>query len=143
MPKAPKNRYIPRSDKKPRSSENVDALIGTNFQWKIDRDFIDIEHEEWGWVDFSFRDFISVVFRRFCDFETMTWQEITKRTSCHPMPITEICSRAQVRITQLHPDVDILHQLDTSELGRVWGWRDRSMFYLIWYDPKHTVCPFK
>jgi hypothetical protein len=40
-------------------------------------------------------------------------------------------------------DIDILYQVDISEFGRVFGYRDRMLFYLIWHDPNHTVCPFK
>lgn len=139
-PKA-RRRYNPTSSNKPRVFEDVDALEGKNFTWAIHKNYIDIRHDEWGWDNIKFREFVKIIVRRLNDLETMAWQEITKRTSCHPMPVQNICSKAQSRINELFKDIDTLHQIDVSEFGRVWGFRDRSMFYLIWYDPDHTVCP--
>jgi hypothetical protein len=134
-------RYIPTHKKTPRVFEDVDALESKNFAWKVHMNYIDITHDVWGWGNLGFREFVRTIVHRLNNFETMTWQEITNRKSCHPMPIKNICSKAQSRINELHGDIDTLHQVDVSELGRVWGFRDRLTFYLIWYDPDHTVCP--
>lgn len=143
MRKRAKRSSNPASAKRPRSVEDVDALEGRNFNWKIHKNYIDLEHEEWGWGNTSFREFVTTIVYRLTSYETMAWQEITKRTSCHPMPIQDICERAQTRIRETIMDIDTLHQVDVTELGRVWGFRVRETFYLIWYDPYHTVCPFK
>lgn len=145
MPKSKKavNRLNPKLAKIPRTYEDVAASESQNFTWKIHKNYIDIGHDEWGWNNFGFRDFVTIILRRFHDYETMTWQQICLRPSFHPKPINEISTQAQSRIMQLFNDIDTLHQLDVSEFGRVWGYRKRGTFYLIWYDPKHTVCPFK
>lgn len=40
-------------------------------------------------------------------------------------------------------DLDCLWELRVSGLERIWGHRDGHVFYPIWWDPFHQVCPSK
>jgi len=133
----------PSTERKPRVPTEINALDEGSFRWRVNRNYIDLDHKEWGWDKLNIQDFFVILIDRFHDYETMTWQEIGNRKSCHPILVQSICGKAQSRLQKMQRDIDILYQVDIGEFGRVFGYRDRMLFYLIWHDPNHTVCPFR
>jgi len=142
MSKRTRTSHVPKIGKIPRKVEDVESLAFKNFRWKINKHYMDLYHEEWGWDKLGILDFFDIIIDRFNDYETMTWQDISKRKNCHPMPVQDICGKAQSRLWDMQKDIDMLYQVDISEIGRIFGYRERALFYLIWHDPAHTVCPF-
>jgi len=72
----------------------------------------------------------------------MKWGELYGRrdSSNHPMPIEKIERGAQKRLQELgRQQFDSLFQINVRGKIRIWGIRDRAFFYLLWYDPNHTV----
>jgi hypothetical protein len=75
----------------------------------------------------------------------MTWSEL-QRAGQHP-PVTEIDIGAfdrdgQTRLGEIfEDDVASLWELHLGGLPRLWGIRDRDMYYFVWWDPNHLVCP--
>lgn len=48
------------------------------------------------------------------------------------------------RLTELTlDDRDEISRLRISNLGRLYGFRERERFYALWWDPKHRVWPSK
>lgn len=133
----------PLRRKAPHIAENVDALATLTFKWRMSEPYIDYDHEEWGWGQVEIRQFFQYLLPRLQDYETMTWNEITQRTSCHPIGVSRICSAAKRRLQEIHPDIDTLHQIDMRQPCRLWGYRDRQTLYIIWHDPNHSVYPLK
>lgn len=131
----------PSSNKVPRTIDDIGTLDQTFFKWRVKSNYIDFEHPEWGWSNLSLEDFFGLPLNRLHEYEKMEWQEVLKRNSCHPLPIDKIVSRAQDRLLEKSLEIELLHQVDFSELGRIWGHKIGQYFYLIWYDPKHTVYP--
>jgi hypothetical protein len=83
-------------------------------------------------------------------FETMTWSEIEKKVGPHgtrhnhPMPVSDICPDARKRLRELVlDDFDTLYSLRITGERRLWGIRDNEAFYILWWDPHHSVCPVK
>lgn len=139
--KRAKAKYQPSIKKTAHIAENVDGLRQLNFKWRVDDRYIDYDHEKWGWGKVTIQKFFKELLHRLQDYETMTWDEILRRNSCHDMEVSELCGEAQRRLLQIHPDVDTLHQLAMKQPCRLWGYRDRQVLYLIWHDPNHTVYP--
>jgi len=55
-----------------------------------------------------------------------------------------LCSEANKRLAKIElDDLDCLWELRVSGLERIWGHRDGHVFYPIWWDPLHEVCPSK
>jgi hypothetical protein len=76
----------------------------------------------------------------------MTWAEINHpNTGCHPIPIKELCSEAQKRLSQIEliATEEELFSLRLSGRERLWGIRERHIFKILWWDPKHEVYPVK
>ena len=136
-----KSSYQPSSTKAVHIVENVDGLRHLNFRWRVDDRYIDYDHEEWGWGKVTIQEFFKELLNRLQDYETMTWNEVLRRDSCHDMEASKLSPAAQRRLLQILPDIDTLHQLDMKHPCRLWGYRDRQILYLIWHDPKHTVYP--
>jgi hypothetical protein len=53
-----------------------------------------------------------------------------------------LCPEARKRLEELElDDLDALWELRVSGRERIWGHRDANVFYPIWWDPRHEVCP--
>lgn len=77
-------------------------------------------------------------------FESMTLAEIfiqgKKRN--HGVELGKLCHDAQRRLRELgYDDLDELYTLRLSGPERIWGIRDCNVFTLLWWDPRHQVCP--
>jgi hypothetical protein len=140
-PKKAKSSFQPKLQKVPRIAENVDSLNSLTFKWRAVARYIDYNHEEWGWGQVTIQEFFQNLLPRLQSYETMTWNDMFQRKSCHSMEVNKICGKAQQRISKMLPDIDTLHQIDMNQLCRLWGYRDRQILYLIWHDPHHTVYP--
>ncbi len=79
---------------------------------------------------------------KLCQYEQKRWKDIDNRRSDHPIPVHRIPKEAQDRLLELSlDDYDELYRLRLGGAKRLWGIRDHECFYILWWDPKHTVCP--
>jgi hypothetical protein len=75
-------------------------------------------------------------------FEAMTWAELeADRKKHHSVPVAKFIKLARDRIDDIGLDVDELFRFRLTGLQRLWGIRDRDRFKIIWWDPKHEICP--
>jgi len=138
--KKPRVNREPRVEKKPRTIEDVSSIGKTYFRWRANNKYVDYDHREWGWGHLTCRDFFQILIERLHDYEQTTWDDLAHRQSCHPMPVENIEPDAQERLYEVcNGEIDSLYQIDISPRCRLWGYRDRKSFYLIWHDPNHTV----
>jgi hypothetical protein len=140
MTKKPHFGKNPQTQKLPRSIEDVSS-IGTHFfRWRVNNKYVDYDDLDWGWGKLTCKDFFNILVERLHSYEQITWADLEKRRSCHPMPIEKIEPKAQKRLNVICGDeIDSLYQVDINPHCRLWGYRDRTIFYLIWHDPKHSV----
>jgi len=71
--------------------------------------------------------------------EQLGWQGVFQHSGLKP----EIHKQEQLRFklpVDLSPDVDI-YSFRFSEKGRIFGYRIKNVFYLIWFDRNHDVYP--
>lgn len=85
--------------------------------------------------------------------EKRTWKEIRhdmaggrrRRGEKHKfIPLSSLCKDAQDRLVALElDDQDQLFRFRLSGMERLWGvlLPDDHMFYLLWWDGEHKVCP--
>ncbi|MGD9736426.1 MAG: hypothetical protein AB7V58_12610 [Solirubrobacterales bacterium] len=58
--------------------------------------------------------------------------------------IDSLCPEAKKRLTEIElDDLDALWELHVTGLERIWGHRVGHVFYPVWWDPLHEVCPSK
>jgi hypothetical protein len=134
----------PPSDfKKPRIPLESEKWGEKLFRWRVNDNYVDMDDEEWGWGRVTINEFFLILKSALQKYEEMTWNDVLKRKSCHPLPIHEACPKAKRRFLEICPDVDTLHQVDYSELGRIWGVKKGEYLHIVWCDNEHTVCPLK
>lgn len=139
--KRPKYKENPSMGKKPSIVEDVDALEGKNFKWKVTSKWIDYDEDEWGWGNVPMKRFFNKCLSRLQHYEGQTWAKIKEERNCHPVALRDIVPRAQKRITTNHDDMSDLYQVKADGKCRLFGYKDRQIFYLIWHDKDHTVYP--
>lgn len=75
------------------------------------------------------------------NFETMTLGQILGRNH-HRVSVELLCKDARDRLEALHlDDVEELLSLRLTGIERVWGILEHNIIILLWWDPKHLVCP--
>ena len=137
-----KNKSLhPYPRKSPWKTQDPAIYEDKYFRWRVISKYIDYEDEEWGWGKIDIRHFFQRLLPRLHEYETMTWSELFNRQSCHAWDVNDIPGNAQRKLQGKYPEHDTFHQIDMEKPCRLLGFRDRQMFYLIWHDPNHTICP--
>ncbi len=86
----------------------------------------------------------------FCDVATRlnqysnrTWGDILgDPTRDHPSEPSRLCTEAQQRLIELgFDDVSEVLRFRFDGTQRLWGFRDRQYFVVLWWDPDHQVYP--
>lgn len=95
----------------------------------------------WGWLNIQSKDILVSIMEKLGNFESMTWGEIDRNRHNHPMPFDEIPKEARERLKERELDDQELYSFHLSAKKRIWGKREREAFYIIWWDPEHTVYP--
>lgn len=58
--------------------------------------------------------------------------------------LSALCPEARKRLREIElDDQDCLWELHVNGLERIWGIRFGHVFYPVWWDPLHEVCPSK
>jgi hypothetical protein len=95
----------------------------------------------WGWGAVSGGELITLQ-QRLAGYEQSTWGAIEQMKGCHPMAPSDVCDEAQQRLSEIGRDtIDSLFQLRVTTAGRLWGVRDQNVYWVLWWDPEHTVYP--
>ncbi|WP_329220603.1 hypothetical protein [Streptomyces microflavus] len=116
---------------------------------------LDREHAgSWSWeiTDVTLLKIITLL----SDMERLTWREIRqqqtggnrRRGAKHkPIPRDHLCKEAQERLEELQlDDFEELFRFRTGNMERLWGvlsGDNPKVFYPIWWDADHLVCPTK
>jgi hypothetical protein len=133
-PKIPRAQNTPLETKTPRA----DALPSYDYpEFKVEQMDLD---GPWGWKRFE-SHYIQDLMQRFFESQKITWQDTIKNGS-HFVNISKLIPEAQKRLTQIKKDdLDELFSFRVSGKKRVWGIREGRLFWILWWDPNHEVCP--
>lgn len=128
----------PKTQKTP-TSITSQTTKDNNIVWDVSR--ID-DGGKWGWRRINCSFFFKEIWRKMRNFESTTWAEIEGDTH-HMIPVSRIIKSAQKRLQELgHDDQDSLASFHINGKQRLWAIRRSvNIFYLLWWDPKHEICP--
>jgi len=133
--KNPKKAFQPHPQMQPRAEQFPTGKIQWSFKL-FDRD------ASWGSEpgrNAPFRE----ISHRLKQYESMPWTQVLtqSRKRDHAMKVGDLCKHAQDRISQLRIDDDMLWRFRFSGTERLWGVRRGDVFFVVWWDPDHEVCP--
>lgn len=99
---------------------------------------------EWGLGNFMSHHG-KAVFEKLREWEKLSTGELFNMPGNKPIPVHKIVTRAQTRIKDLRREehADNLWELRLTGTQRFWGFRYGCLFYVLWWDPDHLVCPSK
>ena len=135
-----------RSEKKPfKQKDNSKDFYSKYPRWLFSR--CDFDHPKWGMACNSSN--LTKVFRYLSDLESQKWGEILtdksgrgKNTRSHEIDLTNLIKEAQVRAVDINVDeFDALCSISVGSRKRVWGYISDGLFYIIWFDMQHEICP--
>lgn len=136
--KQPATAVAPTGEKKPVPGPPVvdhpDARITFGLQL--------MDHDgPWSWANVSSEHIEKV--RDACKgWETLKVGEFLGRPGNKPIPMENLCKDAQGRLLEINLDqFDELWELRLGGKLRIWGLFHVNVFYLVWWDPEHEVCP--
>lgn len=97
----------------------------------------------WGWSSFQADHAVSLR-EKSAEWERLKHGELFGRGGNKRIPAQNLCREAQRRLVELKlDDYGHLWELHIKGKPRLWGLRTGHIFYPIWWDPEHTVCPSK
>lgn len=136
-----------------RSSKNPDSIMSDKITWCVTRSDI-VGSWTWGvgraW---SNDDWDHLIEPALAEFNNLSWAEALSQITGgkngrhrkhHDMDVGDLIEEAQDRWKKVG-----LEQYDTSfrfRLGgtrRLWGFRIKSHFHVVWWDPTHGIYPTK
>ncbi|MFF1635927.1 hypothetical protein [Leifsonia sp. NPDC058248] len=113
-----------------------------------------VDHEvtgDWSWT--IGQPQLMEIMSFLAQMEKRTWAEIrrdmaggnNRRDEKHKfIPVAHLCKEARDRLEEIElDDQDRLFRFRLGNLKRLWGviLPDDHMFYLLWWDENHKVCP--
>ena len=97
-----------------------------------------------GWIHLDPND-LDALLPRLRQWETMTWAEILAeggRKRNHLIDVSRCIPEAQQRLRDSGlDDQEQLLSLSVNSVARLIGVLDRATFRILWWDPKHQICP--
>jgi len=137
--KKAKVKFQPLSIKKPRTDPNNEPsrVLKKKPSWRFS--IVDVEGE-WGWGKIRDVKTLIDIKDKLKHIENNTWEEIGKNGS-HFVEVQKLCKKARNRLRELSlDDYDQLYSLRLSAKERIWGTIEQEVFYVLWWDPEHSVC---
>ncbi len=113
----------------------VNAKPSWRFGW-ADRD------GAWGW-NHATAAHLALIHEKLTNFESMTMNEIVgARKGSKAIPTEDLQPKARNRLVDLgRDDQTSVIELRLGDSERLFGIRDGSVVYLLWWDPHHDVFP--
>ncbi len=137
--KVPPPKKEPGNEKKPRS-RTPNPLPDGALKYR----FTLFDNYLWYAKDFRHPCFTTIA-DKLKSYEGTTWTDLTTRQrGDHTVDIGGLCAKAQKQLQKLKlDDHDQLWSLRLTGQIRLWGVRMEGVFYVLWWDPEHAVCPSK
>lgn len=138
--KKPKLGVDPSLNKGPKFASNPELYYDQKPSWRISK----IELTDcYGWHVLDLKQ-IGYIKAKLSNFETMTWREILveSRKQNHLVEVSKLSADANRRLVETQQDdIDQLLSLRLTGKQRVWGVLHQGACHLLWWDPRHQVCP--
>lgn len=127
-----------RPSKSPAIAPSYESPLQLRPAWRIE---LLEKNGPYGWETIKGVLLWNTILPKLQNFETMTWGEILGSQN-HEVQVSSLCSEAQKRLKMLKlDDIEHLVSLRLSGKMRIWGLKKHRVLRILWWDPKHQVCP--
>ena len=88
--------------------------------------------------------------KKLSSYEKMSWAEIdgtsksgtdSKGSRNHFISVNDMIKQARTRLDKLHLTFEEYYSIALTGKERLWGILSDGIFYILWYDQNHEVCP--
>lgn len=120
-----------------------DGWYHDNFRWSqrsMDHEFAG----DWDW-NLTSKE-ARLILSTLEEMSEKTWAEISKETAgakrrakAHSQSIDDIVSAARARLPELQLEVEELYRIRIGYSERLWGYRKRGCFHVLWFDRDHKI----
>ena len=135
--------FKPKSDRIPRKAQDPISHDSMNFSWRVNNNYIDYDHPEFGWNKVELIYFLKKIIQALQSFEGMIWYDVKQKGHCHSWGLDEIPVECFNRLEERQIDIVELYQIPLGNKQRIIGYKTGKFFYLMWYDHNHKFCPMK
>ena len=113
------------------------------FRWS--QRSMDHEYEgDWDW-NLSSKE-VRLILSHLEEMSQKTWNEIAQETAgrksrakSHSQSVEDIVSAARERLPELQLEVEELYRIRVGYSERLWGYRQRGCFHVLWFDRHHKI----
>lgn len=138
MAKRPETKRSPRAAKQPsRGDADPSVVYERPLSWAL------VEAEvagKWGWHKLA-QDQLLNLYAKLLDYERASLHTLRRERRARQIPTEHLTDEAQRRLERKRRDDAEIWELRLGhEKWRVWGTIRGSIFYMLWWDPDHTVC---
>ena len=136
----------PTETKKVGKQYEPDDYLSSHVSWRFSR--MD-RGGDWGYNQINKNNAWKDVFQKLRDFDSMTWDALLKDrrgksrgNANHWIPKEKLSKKARDRLNDVKRfDIEEVFSLRLTGKIRIFGVRNGSVLEILWYDPKHEVCP--
>ncbi len=98
---------------------------------------------DWGWEAVKSKVFWGKIKNCIKHYEGMTWTNYIGEYNNHPIAMSKVSDKAKHRLNKIDKmQFGELYQMRVGKKERVWGVKQGEVFYVLWWDPEHTVYPY-
>lgn len=141
--KRPKSIIEISFEKKARGGSKVDRekYEEKKISWKFS--MIDTGGE-WTFKNIKKDYFWNHLLSKLKNLESQTVSEFIIPEHNHKIKKCSLCKEAQKRLIKIKlDDYDEFYSVHITSIKRLWGILEGSNFKILWWDPKHEICPIK
>lgn len=140
MGKKPKLKNLPVEKKESKISpkNSPDSFMSLNPSWKFCWLAFD---GQWGWSKIEEVKTWERIVKQLQNWESMKWIEILNNPRNHQIHRDQLDKNVQKWLDRRNLDDFETYSLHVGGKERIFGILIQGVFYVIWWDPDHKICP--
>ena len=132
----PKRVHNPSFSRKPRKGAEPESFQQKNVRFSANR--MDCAGD-WGWHQFENKD-LQEFLTKLLGFQEYNIAQLGQQGS-HSVEVNLLTKEAKNRLEEISVEEDSLFSLRLTGIKRIWCILNLNTLALLWWDPKHQVCP--
>lgn len=140
--KRKKTNKQPAQEKQPETSKSIHAdksLDGKNFSWSFAHADLNNNYK-YGWAKVKISTLLKEIIPKLQERESAKWLDLTGKKKSHFVDTSPELGK-QLDKLKMDSSLPKLFSLRLGGSKRIYGIVESSIFYILWWDPKHELYP--